>query len=65
MIYYKVPKHLDQHGTTETHFLVEDELYTPKECERYNVPVDLLQPVNISRKSTYWFFGARFEIGEE
>ena len=50
---------------------IKNELFTPAEYKKYSKP-DIygacLKPqhvecVEISRKKTYWFFGARFEIG--
>lgn len=67
MIYYQVPKVLDgkcvivlHKKRTYQHYLVAYELYTEKECKKLGIPLEKLCKVYISRKSIYWFFGARF-----
>ena len=73
MLYYKVriPDKLYRfEGYLQT---VPNELYTPTEVKRYSVPdkhgyrmhVEWLEPVNISKQRTYWFFGARFAMDVE
>ena len=68
MLYYKVktPDKLYRfNGYLQT---VPNELYTPAEVKRYSVPdkhgcrmrPEWLEPVNISKRRVYWFFGARF-----
>jgi hypothetical protein len=39
---------------------IANELYTPKEISKYPGGVLMCEPVEISRKKIYWFFGARF-----
>lgn len=39
---------------------VSNELYTLKEVEKQNLNKNFLEEVNISKKSVYWFGGARF-----
>ena len=70
MLYYKVktPDKLYRfNGYLQT---VPNELYTPAEVKRYSVPdkhgckmcSEWLEPVNISKRRIYWFFGARFAM---
>lgn len=62
MKYLKVKKEYDQYrlnGCMGIH--IADELYTLKEVERYGVKTEYCEEVEISRKKTYFFFGARFE----
>lgn len=40
--------------------LIANELYTPRERERLAVTDKHFDEVEISRKSVYWCFGARF-----
>lgn len=66
MQYYQVPEKLKgkfvykPKGGIFT--FVENELLTAKECLRYGIPTRVLQPVEVSRKKIYWFFGTRFEL---
>ena len=67
MKYFRVPKEFDgspvyQPRSAKYIHLVGEELYTQKECERYGLNTKKLQEVEVSRKKTYWFFGARFEL---
>ena len=43
--------------------IVKGELFTEKEVYKYNIPAKILEKVEISRKKTYYFFGARLEKG--
>ena len=57
MKYYKVNRYKDfSDGTV----LVEGELLTKKEKDRYNYPDHWFTVVNVEEDQTYWFFGARF-----
>lgn len=63
--YYKVPESLEGRCVNNKgHFfeLVKDELLTEKECTKLGINVKLLEPIKLSSKKTYWFFGARFAI---
>jgi len=60
MTYYQVKPEYDQRRTTPTHFLIENELYTEKEAQRFRVPVKCVTRREIKRTATYWFFGARY-----
>ena len=67
MKYFRVPQELDGKQVYSPKSrsyisLVGEELYTQKECERYGFNTKKLQEIEISRKKTYWFFGARFEL---
>ena len=69
MLYYKVktPDKLYRFNGLQT---VPNELYTQAEVKRYSVPdkhgcrmrPEWLEPVNISKRRVYWFFGARFAM---
>lgn len=74
MIYYKVkPEHDSK--TKYIYFekggfsyqikpdgiLVGNELYTPKEREKIANTDKYFEKVEVSKRKTYWFFGARFE----
>lgn len=64
-LYYKVPESLEGrcvNNKGDFFDLVEDELLTEKECTKLGINVKLLEPVKISSKKTYWFFGARFAL---
>lgn len=63
MIYYKVPKDGQVYNAKTCKYtpIVENELLTAKECERIGLNYKKLLPVEVSRKKTYFFFGARFE----
>ena len=72
MLYYRVikPDRVIRHkGFMQT---VANELYTPAEFRKFSTPDkygcrlrrEWLEEVNISRKRTYWFFGARFACEE-
>ena len=64
MTYYKVKLFADNKywnpRLRNGEIYIADELYTPKEVEKHNLNMDYLEEVNVSRKKTYWFFGARF-----
>lgn len=67
MLYYKVVKGdklFRRRGYIQT---VGGELFTPAEVERYSKPdkygaclrPEWLEPVQVPKNKTYWFFGAR------
>lgn len=63
MLYYKVNKGNDnyQFGTKKRKlYYVENELFTEKECEKYNVDKNLCTAIHVPKTQTYWMFGARF-----
>lgn len=70
MLYYRVkmPDKLFRfNGYMQT---IGKELFTPAEYRKYSTPDkfgcflhrEWLEPVNVSKKRVYWFFGARFEM---
>lgn len=69
MKYYRVPAGLDGRAVVSPgiyagppkRFLIRDELYTEKECNRYGIGLDGLEAVEIPKSRIYWCFGARFE----
>jgi hypothetical protein len=70
MLYYCVKPEYDNarllNRTTRAfdRVLIGNELYTEKEWERlvlrYRVSAIVCEPVQISKRNTYFFFGARF-----
>lgn len=60
MTYYKVKPEFDQKKRRDGSILIANELYTPREKERFNISDKAVDPVEISRKVVYFFFGARF-----
>lgn len=68
MKYYRVKPEYDQtpifNGRDrQIGILIANELYTPREYEKLNVPrkEQKLEGIFVSQKDTYWFFGARFQ----
>lgn len=65
MLFYKVVKG-DKYDYFNGYTTIKNELLTPRERNakfRY-LNDDVFEPVNISKRNTYWMFGARFEIGK-
>lgn len=64
MKYFRVkPEYAGKYKNPYVHnadIYVSNELYTLKEVEKQNLNKNFLKEVNISKKSVYWFFGARF-----
>ena len=60
MTYYRIYPEADNRKRCDGSIFVRNELYTKKELERFKVPSSYYRPVEVSKKSTYWFFGARF-----
>lgn len=60
MTYYKVKPEFDQKKRRDGSILIANELYTPREKERFNILDKAVDPVQVSRKAVYFFFGARF-----
>lgn len=46
--------------------LISGELYTAKEMEKrgFSVYVDYFEPVEISKRATYWCFGRRYALAD-
>lgn len=65
MLYYRVkPQYDNCYKNPKIHdgsIYVAKELYTEKEVQKQNLNRNFLEPVEISKKKIYWFFGARFE----
>lgn len=75
MKYYRVPEKMDNKtrysydskklGRLKTDgIFVGNELYTEKEAQKYFGALVWLDPVEIPKNNTYFFFGARFEISK-
>lgn len=60
MLYYKVKPGFDQTKRRDGSILIANELYTPREKERFNISDKAVDPVQVSKHSVYFFFGARF-----
>lgn len=71
MKYYRVKQEYDNKPICKnvsgyraiSFFLVGNELYTPTEKAKYSIPDNVLETIHISKKRTYFSFGARFERG--
>lgn len=70
MIYYKVKPEYDnrtrytwnnKHQGVPNSILIAHELYTAKEFQKIANCPEWFEKVEISKKRTYFFFGARFE----
>ena len=70
MLYYRVKPEYDnvrrvgfcRNGRQYTDGIwIGNELYTPKEIEKYPGGKSMCEPVKISKKQIYFCFGARFE----
>lgn len=69
MLYYKVKPSSDQVRTNgKKGFLIANELITENESKRkYFSGVNIAahcEQVNVKPKETYFFFGARFQVGQ-
>ena len=64
MNYYKVPKQMDNRRTANGTIFISGELLTKKQAEKMGANLDELQPVELSQRKTYWFFGARFAMND-
>lgn len=70
MLYYQVLPQFDQKHTTYKYknnkpiwnglFHIANELLTEKEVEKYGYKKEYCKQIEISKKQTYFFFGARF-----
>ena len=64
MLYYKVkPQYDNCYKNPKIHdgnIYVANELCTEKEVQKQNLNRSFLEPVEVSKKKVYWFFGARF-----
>lgn len=60
MKYFRVKKEYDNVRRNDGDILVQNELYTEREVDRFKIPQKYLAVVNVRKNDTYWFFGARF-----
>lgn len=60
MLYYKIKPGFDQKKRCDGSILIANELYTPREKERFNILDKAVDPVQVSKRSICFFFGARF-----
>lgn len=64
MLYYRVLPQYDQRcknpRVRNGNIYIGNELYTPREVERQKLNMKYLELVNVSKRSVYFFFGARF-----
>jgi hypothetical protein len=70
MLYFRVKPDLDQYPrykyiaagqkVKQDGFLIANELYTPGERQKIANAAKYFDRVEVSKKSVYWFFGARF-----
>jgi len=56
MTYFKVLPEFDNTRRTDNSILVQNELYTKNELEKYNIDFEKVVEVNIPKNKTYWFF---------
>lgn len=60
MKYYRVKKEYDNFRRSDGSILVQNELYTEKECRRFNILAQHVEAVEVKKNATYFLFGARF-----
>lgn len=60
MKYYRVKEEADQIRHKKIRLYVKGELFTENEVSKYNLNKQYLEAVEVSKKDTYWLFGARF-----
>jgi len=60
MLYFKIKKEFDQEKRKDNSILIQNELYTRKELEKYNIPLNRVDTIEVSKKDIYFLFGARF-----
>jgi len=60
MLYYRITADADQRPRRDGSILVENELYTPEEIERYRINPQFYEAVEVAEGDTYYMFGARF-----
>lgn len=62
MVYLRVKEQYDQKRKGRDDIYIGGELYTPREVERKQLNVHYLEPVVLSKRNVYRFFGARFQV---
>lgn len=60
MLFYKVKSEADNKARKDGSIYIANELYTENEALKYDINKNYCYIVNVSKKSTYWLFGARF-----
>lgn len=65
MKYYKVKPEYDNRVLKKRFIYVGGELFTEKECKRYEVNTNYCEVVDEKPKNTYFFFGARFPVNNK
>lgn len=60
MLYYRIKPECDQKKRRDGSILIANELYTPREKERFAISDEAVDAVQVSKRSVYFFFGARF-----
>lgn len=65
MKYYEVKKEFDNFRLPKRILYVENELFTESEVNKYGVDVNKCKVVNLSKRSSYFFFGARFNTHQD
>ena len=60
MLYYRIKKEFDQKRRKDGQIYIANELNTEHEKNLFHIPEKYIESVNISRKKTYFLFGARF-----
>jgi len=60
MKYYRVKKEFDNYDRKDGSILVKNELYTEREVNKFEIPMERLTEVSVSQRDVYWMFGARF-----
>ena len=66
MVYYKVKmKHDNKYknpSKRDGNIYIGNELYTEKEATKQKLNLGYLTKIEVSKKSVYWLFGARFKV---
>jgi hypothetical protein len=62
MTYFKVLKQYDNNKRIDGSILVQNELYTKKEIDKYKIDLSKVQEIEVNKNKVYRFFGARFNF---
>lgn len=62
MTYYRVKPEFDQKKRRDGSILIANELYTPREKERFNISDKAVDPVQVSRKPCISFSVQDLEV---
>lgn len=62
MKYYRVRLECDNKRKSPDDIYIGGELYTPTEVRKQNLNCNYLEEVEVNKRKTYFFFGARFAI---